>query len=327
MANEYTLADFERLAKSSLTQGVIRAWREESLIMDKLPWKKVSTLDVEIVRTKTLPTTTWMDIGDSLTQAKGDFEPVKERIHKFGAKIDLPKEYDMADSIVNQRAIQTEMISRSLALGFNDKFINGDPTSSSKEIIGLWYRLKNLLEAGQSIDAGAGSGLDISPDASGLAANMNTFLYKLDSLIHAVEGHKADALLMNSTCFLRIQAILREQNLLAPSKDMFGRTIVTWGAGGPQLVDMGYKADQSTAIIGNVELATGAALTGGASTSIYAVRWGEPHMAGFYLYDITVDDVGLLEDRVNKRTTIDWTPGIYHVNPRSIARMYGIIAA
>jgi len=71
----------------------------------------------------------------------------------------------------------------------------------------------------------------------------------------------------------------------------------------------------------------GNTLTGGDATTIYAVKFGEPYLSGFHLNDIRVEDKGELEDGVSVRTIIDWTPGIYHVHPRSIARLVGIVAA
>jgi len=37
--------------------------------------------------------------------------------------------------------------------------------------------------------------------------------------------------------------------------------------------------------------------------------------------------VGLLEDRVNFRTVVRFSPGLYVISPRAIARAYGFTAA
>jgi hypothetical protein len=120
---------------------------------------------------------------------------------------------------------------------------------------------------------------------------------------------------------------LRQKGLYATTKDSFGRTIVTWGEGGPKIIDAGCKADQATNIITDVELTNGTALTGGTATSIYAVKLGDKFLKGFQLYSLEVDDIGKLESGIAFRTVIDWPLGIYTVSPRSIARLSGLVAA
>ncbi len=323
----YTLADFSRLAETPLKKAVIDIFRKESFIMDSLPIETAGTLSVELLRTKVLPTITARNIGEEYTPSKGETESLQEKVALLGTYIDIPKEYLIAkNQIVNQKALQIKMMTTSLAYKFNDMFINGNPVTNNKEMVGLWYRLVNDLPASQSIAAASG-GLDISPDASGLSTNQAALIDKLDELEHVLDGHKADLFIMNSTCFLRLQSALRATSMLAVDRDNFGRKLYTYGEGGTKLIDLGTKADNTTDIIGNVEAADGSALSGGGSTSIYAVKLGEPYLAGFQLAGIKVTDKGELESGVVERVIIDWGVGIYMVNPRSVARLHGIIAA
>ena len=170
--------------------------------------------------------------------------------------------------------------------------------------------------------------LDISPDATTLSANFETFLDDIQKLMHAIEGHKPNMLLCNDTMYIRMLSCVRQKGLYATTQDNYGRTFVTWGPGGPLIWDMGVKADQSTAIIGNIEATDGSDLTSGGSTSIYAVRLGEEKfLSGFQEYAMDVNDVGLLESGIAYRTVVDWPIGIYHWHPRAMARLVGIVAA
>lgn len=321
----YTLADFQQNA-APLTKAVISTWREESLVMEKLNWTPTDQLKVQFLRTKALPAPAFLNIGEDFGDAKATFEPIEETIHKMGAKIDIPVEYLKVKSINDPRLTQVQAITRSLALGFNDAFINGRPTSSVKELVGLWYRMINDLDSAQSVLAASG-GLDISPDATTLSANQTILLDKVDEMVDQMDGAQCDALFMNDVMRRRLVAALKAVGGLSSTEDAFGRKFPTYGMGGPMILDIGRKYDQSTRIIGNVELAAGTALTGGACTTIYGVRFGEPYLQGYYLSDIMADHVGLLEGRTMDRTVVDWTPGIGMVNPHSVARLYGIIAA
>jgi hypothetical protein len=88
---------------------------------------------------------------------------------------------------------------------------------------------------------------------------------------------------------------------------------------------LGFKADQTTKIITDTE--NGTALTGGATTSVYAVKFGDEYLNAWQFEPISVEDIGLLENGVSVRTIIDWGIGLYMYNPRSVARLYGVVAA
>jgi hypothetical protein len=322
----YTLAEAARLMTDPLKKGIIDIFRRESLIMDKLTWEDAGMLSIKVLRNKTLPTVYWRKIGGTFTESKGEVEELEERVFDMGGYFDVDKLLVKAKNVItDQRALQTDFYTTALSYEFNNQFINGNPVTSGDTIAGLWWRLKTLLPAGQTILGGA---LDISPDAATLSANFETFLDYIQKLMHAIEGHKPDMLLCNDTMYIRMLSCVRQKGLYATTKDNYGRTFVTWGPGGPLIWDMGVKADQSTAIIGDVEATDGSALSGGGSTSLYAVRLGEEKfLSGFQEYGMDVNDVGLLESGIAYRTVVDWPIGIYHWHPRAIARLVGIVAA
>jgi hypothetical protein len=322
----YTLAQFAQLADRPLKKAVVNIFRRDSSIMDMMTFESSGTLTMELLRTLSLPQVNSRRIGEAYGTGLANTESLSERICLLGAYIDIPKELVLAkNQIVNQRAFQTDAQTKSIAYTFNDMFINGSPVvNNGKDMVGLWYRLTYDI-SGQAIQAGA-SGLDVSPDASTLSTQQAVLIDKIHELIHACDDHKCDALLMNSTMYLRLNAAIRALGMFASSTDSFGRKVDTFGEGGPRLVDVGYKYDQTSLIIGNVETTAGA-LTGGASTSIYAVKLGGAYLNGWQFTDMEVEDMGRLESGISYRTLIDWGVGIYFYNPRSIARLYAVIAA
>lgn len=319
----YTLADFESRAADNLVAGVIKTWREQSPFMERLPWKQNSGFDLKMLRTKTLPTEAWVKIGEALPAMKGTTEPYVERVYKMGGKIDIAREYTEANSIIDERANQEEMALTAMAGGFNYAFIKGDPTADPDSLVGLWYRLKNLLSSDQTV---LGGGYDISPDTAQSGWEFG-ILDKLEELRDACEGNDCDAFIMDKVTKRRLEAAFRKSGLLANTVDQVGKRWMTYGQGGPLIITSEYKNDQSTKIIGHVESDDGNTLTGGDATTIYAVKFGEPFLSGFYMHDIRVEDKGVLEDGVNVRTTVDWMPGLYQIHPRAIARLVGIVAA
>lgn len=325
MANEYTLADYE-LTATPITRAVVRTWREASPILDMLKFTTSSQLTQEILRFQTLPTMTWRKIGEDFTQVKVNPDPVKERLYFMGNKIDVPYEYVKAQSIQDIRATQSEAMVKASAFGFNDAFFNNAPTVDEDAIVGLWHRLINDLPAAQSID---GAGLDVSPDTALTTAVWTNRLFDLiDQVMSQVDGNPGDKVLfMGTTLYNRFQSACRQSNLLDTTTDQLGRIFTTMGKGGPKIIDVGYKVDQSTHILGDVEVAGGTALTGGAKSSLFCVRFGAPYLAGWCQEMPVAEDVGLLENRTHFRTVVRFSPGLYYTNPRSFARVYDIVAA
>ena len=320
----YTLSDFYAQATQPLKKGIFDVFRKGSRIMDSLPWETSGTLSVEYLRNKTLPTITARNIGESMTESKGVLEPMEEQVCILSAKIDIPKEYvEVKNTVQDVRAVQTKMFSTAMAYKFSDMFINGNPVTNAKEMVGIRHRLINDLAAAQSVD---GAGLDISADTA-TTTWYTQLTDKIEELMSLFSEGQPDMLLMNTTTKLRLESALRAAGTLDSTKDNYDRRLTTWGAGGPAIIDIGFKGDGTTNIILNTELNDGTAITGGTETSIYAVKFGDEFLKGFQRKELEAEDVGLLEDRITYRSIIDWNPGIMLVSPRSVARIYGIQAS
>lgn len=319
MANEFTLADYE-LTASPITKAVVRTWREASPLMDMLSFKTSGNLTQEILKWNELPTVPWRDVSEAFTQLKVEPTPETERLHFLGAYIDVPYEYVKADSMQDIRGSQSEAIMKGAAYSFNDAFFNNSPTDDYKALVGLFWRINNSFGSDQKLNAA----LDVSPDTA-----VTDVAYKLidtmEDLLSRVDGEKNQKVLfMGRTLYLRVQSLLRRSNLLSTTKDQLGREFTTYG--GAKIVDVGYKVDQSTHLLGTVETSY-TALTGGALSSMYCVRFGEPYVAGWCQETPTAEDVGLLENRTHYRTVVRFSPGLYIAHPRAVARAYGFTAA
>jgi len=322
----YTLADYARLATSELKAGVIDILRNASVIMDYMSFEDWDSLNMEIIRTKTLPTVGTRKIGEGWTESKGTTDSVFASMSNIGGYIDVDKLLVKAKSIVDQRALQTSMYTKSVALKFNSLFFKGNPVVDEDEFAGVRYHLINLLPASQTV---LGGGLDISPDGAALAADSIKLIDALHDTIHQCDMHQADFFFCNDTMKLRLGAALRASGMLKTTEDAFGRKFETFGEGGPKIVDVGPTdpLDKTARIIGNTELDNGSAETGGDATSIYAVKFGGEYLNGFQLYPIEVEDIGKLESGVAYRSIIDWAVGMYLIHPWSIARLVGVVAA
>lgn len=329
MANQtFTLADYN-LSPKPLVAGVARILREESPLMDTLNFIDVGALAVNVMREGSLPSVSWRRPGAAHGSTKGTKPTVvSEQAFSFGNAVDVDKIYvkDNSPRLYDPRTYWTEQTTKAMGREFNDAFINGDPAVNVDRPAGLFYRLRNDFTA-QNLDASPAlnnGGLDISPDAASLAANIQTFFDKLDKLIYSLAEHKADFIVCNDDFLTRYWSIARQSGLLKTTEDNLGREFYEYK--GAKFIDAGFKIDDSSKIIANVELNNGTALTGGAATSIYAVRQGPELFSAWQEYAMDVQDLGLMNDGVTYRTLIDWVVGLAVSHPRSVARMYGLIA-
>jgi hypothetical protein len=324
MADAVTLADISAVAKSEgnfLKAGVIDALRKDSWIMELLPFVPANALKVQGLRIKSLPAVQNRRVNDDYEHKVGDVEPLEETGYLFGGSVLIDRLYDKISPVLvtgDYASFQVELFMKALSYQYNYDFFFNTAAINADSITGLWYRLQNDLSA-QKIN---GASVDISPDSATLAASGNTFLDKLDELLYACEGHTADALFMNNTTFLRVRSLLRQLGYLDTTKDAFDRTIETFR--GARLIDIGYKADQTTAIIGNAETSAGLN-TGGTLTSIYACKFGQEYLTGWQIEEPQV--IQHQKTALQREVVIDWYTGLFITNPRSIARLYAVQAA
>lgn len=324
MANEFTLADYQNQAPDDLNKGVILTYREASPWLDMLSFVSDPKLSQRFARFTSLPQTHWRKIGETFQDVKVTPDFLAEKLFFFGDKIDVPYEYVKAPSIGNTRADQERAVLQSQAMMFNEAFFIGSPDTDEDQLVGLWYRLVNDMAAAQSHDAGA---LDISPDTA--ETNIaHKFFDELAQVLDLVDGEDGQKVLaMNRTVYMRAQSLMRQSNLLDTTTDQLGRTFLTYGKGGPKLMQIGYKYDQSTQIMPDTELANGTALTGSTKSSIICARFGAPYVAGWNQEAPFAEDVGLIEARTHYRTVVRGSAGLYINHPRALARSYNIQAS
>ena len=318
----FTLADYE-LTAPPITRAVVRTWREASPILDMLSFKTSDQLSQEVLRFDSLPTVPWRKIGESFTDLKVTPTPVKERLYFMGAKIDIPREYVKAASLMDNRAAQSEAIMKGAAYAFNTAFFLNDDAGSIDldALVGIHHRVVSDLAAAQRFDAG----IDVSADTS-LANWQHRLIETVEDLLDRVDGNPSDKVLfMGRTLYHRLQAALRRSSLLSTTTDQLGRQFMTYGQGGAKIVQGGCRVDQTTQIL--TDTCSGTALSGSTDSNMYCVRFGEPYVSGWCQEMPTAEDKGETEDGVNFRTIVRFSPGLYFSNPRSIALAYNFTAA
>lgn len=324
MANYLTLAEYSQFLEKDgkmLSSGVVDILRKESFLLEKMKFPSINSLKAKSLRIKELPTLQNRNLNEGYTHSVGKIEPVEENAYLFGGRVDFDHRLTgKPDLIQDPAAWNVKMYAKALAYGWNNDAINNTPGANAKSIVGLRYRLLNDF-SGQIV---AGGGVDISSDASTLSANFNTLFDLVSQAIYKCEEHTCDLILTSDTVKLRLESGLRQLGLFTTTKDSFGRTVATWGEGGPMIVDMGYKADQTTKIFADDEGTTGLPTGSAGKSSMMFAKLGDEYLTGFQ------DDGGLKsfewQTGVLKHVELDWAAGIFITNPRSVSWLTNIQA-
>ena len=314
----YDIVQHAKTTRDPMLAGVLNTLLMRSSIIEEMPWDTIGTLSQRSTRWKTLPAVTFRKINGAFSADIGRYEQIEETVTSLGVDIDVDVMLDRDQAATaDPRSTQSEMAVASMAYTFNDTFINGDQAADPDVFNGLKKRVANL-PAAQTITAAA-DGLDVNASD----ANRHKFLDLIEQAIYELEG-ASNLIIGNGTSFRALGSVTRRLGLLDTTKDQFGRQIRRFGEGGPRMVDIGTKADQTTAIITNAETQGTATNT----TSLYFVRLATgQYLHGIQEFPTRTKDLGERESQPQMRTRVEWTPGLAQSNDRSIVRLKGLIWA
>ena len=340
-SSAYSLAQWAAMSNDPLVQAVTFSLIDQGTAMADIPFVSKKSFRVNGVRWEgNLPTVNWRALNSEPQNTIGTPVPYQEQVYIINNQIDVDKYIvEEENQIGDPRGNQVAAYMKSVAYDFNDKFINNDHVAGdANALVGLKSRIDNGTQYGvwskAKIDAG---GVDLS--LSGMtAATANKFIEMLAQLLWTCDSPQGDGitLYMNEVMQRRVDTALRTMGTtggMQITTDQFDRTVTKYK--GAIIKDIGYKADQATQIIpGNGlsgssavgETSAGASSTGASAvyTSIYAVNYGEDHFFGWQFEPLQAHDLGLLNNGMIYRTTVDWAGGLMNTNIRSIGRLFDI---
>lgn len=322
----WTLAEFSKIETDPLRKGILDTLLMEASLLEVVPWETIGTLSTRIIRYQDLPSFGYRKLNAAFTESTGHLEGKTESICLGGLDIDTDVNLARAaNTIADARALMQTMSLKATAYQFNWKFIAGDIVADPEEFKGIRIRIDDIYAEGFTDQKFAGAST-----STGILNSQTTrfnHIQDLDKLVYAVKGHTPDALLMNKKMLLATRSCLLREKLLSYNQDMFGRNIDMYG--NTRLIDIGVRADQTTEIILNSETSAGVASGGSANTytSIYAVKFGiGEYLWGIQQFPLEANDLGELQTKPVYRTRVNWPHGLADVDPRCMARMYGVIA-
>jgi hypothetical protein len=301
-----TLTEAAKLSNDVVLQGVIETVVKESRVLDILPFVEMAGNALTYNRENAMATAAFFDVGDTWTESTPTFTQVMATLKILGGDADVDQYIATTRSNVQDiEAAVLELKAKAVAHEFEDEFVYGDTAMDAKGFDGLHV----LTPSGQQVHQGAGA----TPAALSLK--------KLDEMVDKIRPGKPDALLMTRRTRRGISAYARA--LTSPVQyeaTGFGQRVMFYD--GIPVLESDFLVDTET-------IAAGAytAKTGGASSSIFAIKVGEGRLAGLTNGGIQVEDVGALETKDARRWRCKWYVSLALFSTLALARLDGISSA
>jgi len=301
-----TLTEAAKLSNDVVLQGVIETVVKESRVLEALPFIDMVGNALTYNRENAMATAAFFDVGDTWSESTPTFTQVQATLKILGGDADVDQYIATTRSNVQDiEAAVLELKAKAVAHEFEDEFIYGDTAIDTKGFDGL----HKLCPAGQQAHMGSGT----TPAALSLK--------KLDEAIDLVKPGKPDFLLMTRRTRRGISAFARA--LSSPvqyESGDFGRRVMFYD--GIPVFENDFMVDTEAILSGAFS-----AKTGGASSTILAVKTGEGRLAGLTNGGIQVENVGSLETKDARRWRCKWYVAIALFSTLAIAQLDGISSA
>lgn len=320
--------------------AVVELFIQECDIAAMLDFKTLGTTETRHRRTNSIPTVGFRQgRGASFGSVSGSgTDQIADAVYSLGAQIDMDKTDIKDTEAADLLSVRTQFAVKGMAWTFLDYFINGDHATEPHGFEGLKVRLANLNSAQIIYGNSSAAELDVRASASPSDATLYTFLDQIDAAIDQCDGHMADIALTSSDFIATLRSVLRrlgkytERTVDLPNKEgsVQRRTSATRPTQpvliypehlGIKWYDMGFKADQSTRVVGTDTV------NSVACRPVYFVKLGFPYLHGIQQYAMDVGTPQWLDDQVTQRVTVDWPVGLHHVHNRFMSKLTGVRVA
>lgn len=290
----------EKMSNNQLVAGLIEEIITVNEFFSLLPFAQVNGKAYVYHRENTLPTVSFLDPNDTVTEDAGTFTEVVSKLRILAGDVDVDNFLNetMSDTD-SQLAIQLALKTKAMARQFQDTSVNGDSVANAKSFDGM----KVLTTAGQTTAAAVNGGA--------------LTLTMLDQLIDMVPN-KPDFIMMRSGTRRAFVSLIRAASgntgtlLQHPNFDV------------PVLAHNGVPIIINDFLPVNEVQGT----SGAVCTSVYAARCNEMDgLHGLYGGDsagFRVESIGAVQNKDAVRTRVKWYCGMALKSTKSIARLSGV---
>jgi len=310
-----TLAESAKLTMDVLLRGVIETVLKESPILQAMPFVHIEGNGLTYNREKALAAAAWhAPLGDWTTGTAPEFDKLTATLAILGRNADLDNFIKQTRSNIQDiegvvlelaaKSVRNEF-ERAVVYGTTGAYLTGQ-TADANMFNGLIVNIATKSASSQVIACGATGGA-------------LTFAL-VDQLIDAVQGGKPDVLMMSKRTRRKMNELARAAGFaIETERNEWGTFMQYWN--GIPIAPNDWILDTHT-LVSSLETAA----TGGACSTMYALRFGEGAVCGATNGGIQVEPVGTLEGKDASRHRIKWYCSLVDFNVVARAALIGINA-
>jgi len=322
-----TQSDF--LKSDLVLAGVWDTIVKESPLTKALPFKAVNNDIIKYNVELTMPTVSWLQPKDQITENTGTVEQRTTNIYTVIGDADTDKSMIAMNPLQNPESVDIEAKAKAMSHAFERAFIYGQTTtlSSVKEFKGL-MRMLAELESATTTDLDGINNSQVIPASSTSTA---LTMAMMDELLDAVKPGKASALLMSRRMVRWLTALSRasgNSGLMLIDSKLFGMSMRTYD--GIPIYESDWIPDNlpdgASSVLTTATYDQSKARASGYDNSIiFALKIGEEDVTGLQAGNMQHERETFVEDYNAIRNRFSWNVSAMCKKKFSLAALINVL--
>ena len=322
-----TQSDF--LKSDLVLAGVWDTIVKENPLTKALPFKAVNNDIIKYNVELTMPTVSWLQPKDQITENTGTVEQRTTNIYTVIGDADTDKSMIAMNPLQNPESVDIEAKAKAMSHAFERAFIYGQTTtlSSVKEFKGLMRMLAELESATTTDLDGINNSQVIPASATSTALTMAM----MDELLDAVKPGKASALLMSRRMVRWLTALSRasgNSGLMLIDSKLFGMSMRTYD--GIPIYESDWIPDNlpdgASSVLTTATYDQSKARASGYDNSIiFALKIGEEDVTGLQAGNMQHERETFVEDYNAIRNRFSWNVSAMCKKKFSLAALINVL--
>ena len=325
-----TLTAYEYLDRDMIIKGVFDWIVKESPIMGVLPFIPVEGNAYLYNVSLTLPTASWLTVGDQISESTGTYEQRTTSIYTLLANSYTDKSKIKKNATQDPEAVDIALAAQAMAHEFEKTFIIGQTSvdSSTKQFKGL-LRMIAEFESSSTTDL---DGVNNTSVLAAGATNAATTQTLMDELIDRIKPGAPDLLLMSRKQRRRLNVLSRvsgASGLMITDSELFGKKMAHYDSIPIYVSDFlpDNFPDNASSVCTISTYDYDAAATGTTDESfIFAMQLGEKKVKGLNAGEMVHEREEFLEDYNAIANRFTWDVGAICESKYSLAVMTGLVS-
>ena len=323
-----TLTQYEYLDRDMILKGVVDWLVKESPLTGALPMKSIQGNSYKYNVSLTLPTASWLTVGDQISESTGTYEQRSTDIYTLIQNAYTDKSAIALNATQDPEAIDAALAAQAMAHEFEKTLIIGQTSvdTTTKQFKGL-LRILAEMESSTATDLDGLNNDQVIPVHATSAGVTQIFM---DTLIDQIKPGKPDLLLMSRRARRKLSALARasgSSGLMITDSKLFGIKMAHYDEipiyVSDWLLDNYPNSASSVLDISAYDFDTARA-TDYDNTIIFAMQLGEDKVSGLHAGSMTHERETFVEDYNAICNRYTWYNGLACFKKYSLAALTGI---